>query len=99
MKKFFCGLATLPFLAGVALAGQPVPLNDGQMDKVTAGFDFLEINHQNLGNYLVAANFPPLGAGYCGTDGGCFLSVTGTTFPGGTQSLQVYAGFGPNPQP
>ena len=37
MKKLLVGLAALPLLAGVAMAGQPVPLSDAQMDKVTAG--------------------------------------------------------------
>jgi hypothetical protein len=36
MKKVLMGLAALPFLAGVAAAGQP--LTDRQMDRVTAGF-------------------------------------------------------------
>jgi len=36
MKSFVIGLAALPFVAGVALAGQP--LTDQQMDRVTAGF-------------------------------------------------------------
>ncbi len=37
MQRLFCGLAALPFLASVALAGQPVTLNDPQLDGVTAG--------------------------------------------------------------
>lgn len=37
MKKSLLGLAILPFLAGTALAGQP--LTDNQMDKVVAGHD------------------------------------------------------------
>jgi len=37
MKKTLMGVAILPFLAGTALAGQP--LTDKQMDKVTAGHD------------------------------------------------------------
>lgn len=37
MKKLLFGLAALPFVAGIAMAGQPVALNDSQMDKVTAG--------------------------------------------------------------
>jgi hypothetical protein len=37
MKKLLVGLAALPFLAGVAMAGQPAPLSDAQMDQVTAG--------------------------------------------------------------
>jgi hypothetical protein len=36
MKKALMGLAALPFLAGVAAAGQP--LTDQQLDRVTAGF-------------------------------------------------------------
>jgi hypothetical protein len=37
MKKLLAGFAALPFLAGVAMAGQPAPLSDTQMDHVTAG--------------------------------------------------------------
>jgi hypothetical protein len=40
MKKLLVGLAVLPLLAGVASAGQPMPLSDAQMDKVTAGFTY-----------------------------------------------------------
>jgi ribulose-5-phosphate 4-epimerase/fuculose-1-phosphate aldolase len=36
MKKVLMGLAVLPFLTGVAAAGQP--LTNQQMDQVTAGF-------------------------------------------------------------
>lgn len=39
MKKALMGLAVLPFLAGVAAAGQP--MSDQQMDRVTAGFTAL----------------------------------------------------------
>jgi len=37
MKQLLAGLAALPLLAGVAMAGQPAPLADAQMDQVTAG--------------------------------------------------------------
>jgi hypothetical protein len=37
MKKLLASCALLPFLAGMAMAGQPAPLSDTQMDKVTAG--------------------------------------------------------------
>jgi len=37
MKRLLLGLAILPFVAGVALAAQP--LTDKQMDKVVAGHD------------------------------------------------------------
>jgi len=95
MKRLLFGLVALPFLAGVSLAAQPVPLSDTQMDVVTAGFDFFEIKVQNLGTVVVAADTVPVGAAACGLDGGCFLAVTGTKFPAGVQSLQVYAIFGP----
>lgn len=36
MKKVLMGMAALPFLAGAAVAGQP--LTNQQMDRVTAGF-------------------------------------------------------------
>lgn len=41
MKKVLMGLAVLPFLAGVAGAGQP--LTSAQMDRVTAGFSAISI--------------------------------------------------------
>lgn len=37
MKKLLAGCALLPLLAGMAMAGQPAPLSDTQMDQVTAG--------------------------------------------------------------
>jgi hypothetical protein len=37
MTKLFLGLASLPFIASMAMASQPVALSDTQMDKVTAG--------------------------------------------------------------
>jgi hypothetical protein len=37
MKKLLVGVAAVPFLASVAMAGQPMALNDAQMDKVVAG--------------------------------------------------------------
>jgi hypothetical protein len=37
MKKLLVGLAALPFLASVALAGQPTVLSDSELDRVTAG--------------------------------------------------------------
>jgi len=90
MKKLLFGLAVLPFLAGVSLAGQPLPLTDQQIDKVTAGFDFREIDEANLGTVAVAINLPATNP--CNN---CFLQITGTTFSAGTQSFQLFATFGP----
>jgi hypothetical protein len=95
MKKFLFGLAALPFLAGVSLAAQPVPLSDKQMDTVTAGFDFLETLVQNLGTVRVAIDLPVATATGCPVPGGCYLSITGTSFPAGVQSFQLNAAFGP----
>ena len=92
MKRLLLGLAVLPFLAGVSLAAQPVPLSDQQMDTVTAGFDFTELKVLNLGTVRVAIDLPDLAT--CGV---CFLDINGTTFPGGTQSFQLRAVFGPFP--
>jgi hypothetical protein len=41
MKKLLFGLAALPFLAGIALAGQP--LSDQQMDRVIAGITVVSV--------------------------------------------------------
>ena len=60
MKKLLLGLAVLPFLAGVSLAGQPQPLSDQQMDKVSAGFDFAEIDINNAGATAVMVNKGPV---------------------------------------
>lgn len=54
MKVLVVGLAALPFLAGVASAGQPTVLYDAQMDKITAGSIIEEIQSQST-------SFNPLG--------------------------------------
>jgi hypothetical protein len=90
MKRFLFGLAALPFLAGVSLAEQPVPLSDVQMDAVTAGFDFQELDIQNGGTVFVAIN-RPVAAGVAGP----YLSISGTSYPAGVQSFQLQAQFGP----
>lgn len=53
MNKFLCGLAVVPFLSAAALAQpastglQPVQLSEHQMDSVTAGFGFREVDVSN----------------------------------------------------
>jgi hypothetical protein len=42
MKKVLMGLTALPFLTGVAVAGQP--LTNQQLDRVTAGFTATSIS-------------------------------------------------------
>jgi hypothetical protein len=78
MKKLLVGLAAVPFLVGIAMAGQPMPLSDAQMDKVTAGqsleietgvteinFGPTELNVQGPGHVEDTAN--ALGGLVCGT--------------------------------
>jgi hypothetical protein len=89
MKRLLLGLAVLPFLAGISMAGSPAPLTDKQMDNVTAGFDFREIDITNTSATLVAVDLP---AEACT---GCYLNVAGTAYPIGVRSLQVLSVFGP----
>lgn len=89
MKRLLLGLAVLPFLAGVSMAGSPTALTDKQMDKVVAGFDLVEIETTNTSATLVAVDEPAVP---CTT---CYLHVAGTAYPIGVQSLQVLAIFGP----
>ena len=58
MKRTLMGMAILPFLAGVALAGQP--LTDKQMDKVTAGHDFQALELTNSTFVWIAIESPTL---------------------------------------
>jgi hypothetical protein len=58
MKRTLMGMAILPFLAGIALAGQP--LTDKQLDKVTAGHDFQALELTNSTFVSVAIETPTL---------------------------------------
>ncbi len=64
MNKLGLGFAILPFLAGGALAGQP--LTNTQMDKVTAGFDLRVEEQSDFSTVLLAINHTPAScAGLC----------------------------------
>ena len=94
MKRFLFGLAALPFLAGVSFAAQPVPLNDTQMDRVTAGFDFLETEVQNTGVVEIRVNQ----AAPAATCSNCYLNVVNTYYNDPTTiAMQTMAKFGPEP--
>jgi len=90
MRKLLLGLAVLPFLAGASLAGQPQALTDQQMDKVAAGFDFMEVDVNNVGATAIGINQPKFDS--CSV---CFVSVQGTSYPSGLVSFQLQAMFGP----
>lgn len=110
MTKVLYGLAALPLLMGVAFAApaqsnqskalvkQPTQLSEQQMDKVTAGWDFLEIDIYNTGVSIVAvwqktpltpANpvFPGTGAGGANTIvcPGCYLLINNPALSVGSQ--------------
>lgn len=68
MKRLFTGLAVLPFLSGIALAGQA--LSDRQMDTITAGFDFSVIERSNVSTIIIDVNQPDTVS--CAT---CYLNV------------------------
>lgn len=105
MKRFLFGLAALPFMAGVSLAAQPVPLNDTQMDRVTAGFDFIETEVQNTGVVEVRVNQPATATVVGGTTtysaapcANCYLNVVNTYYNDPTTiAMQTMAKFGPEP--
>lgn len=85
MKKMLLALAALPFLAGIALADQPVPLNDNQMDKVTAGFTDRETiisNNSWTQVSIYAGTLTPCSA--------CYLSIVSRPF-------SIESAFGPTP--
>jgi hypothetical protein len=87
MRRLLCGLAAVPLLAGAAFAGEPVPLNDKQLDSVSAGLGvFLFYVHEtdinNTGTVMV--NVDPVN---CTT---CFVNIQNEAF-----TLQ--AQFGPSP--
>jgi len=94
MRKLLLGLAVLPFLAGVSLAGQPQALTDQQLDKVSAGFDFAEMDVNNVGATATLVNIPDVSSDVC-SGSSCFLAVNGTHYPSGVVSFQLYAAFGP----
>lgn len=85
MRKLLCGLATLPFLAGIALADQPVQLSDKQMDKVTAGFDLRVTEISNTSWTQVSIYDGALTA--CSA---CYLTILSRPF-------SVESAFGPTP--
>ena len=85
MKKLLCGLAALPFLAGIALADQPIQLNDKQMDKVNAGFRDFETIISNTSWTQVS-----IYDGSLTSCSACYLSILSRPF-------SVESAFGPTP--
>jgi hypothetical protein len=78
MKKLLCGLAALPLLAGVALA-QPLQLTNNQMDKVTAGFAYAELDLGNTSQVTLSVyqGTPPGAANGLAPCAACYLDIEG----------------------
>jgi hypothetical protein len=77
MKSLLYGIAALPFLATFATA-EPLQLSSNQMDKVTAGVAFTEVDVFNTGRTEVAAYaaLPVAPATFCGgAAAGCYLAI------------------------
>ena len=94
MTKLLYGLAALPFLAGVALAEQPIQrtatqqpmqLSEKQMDKVTAGWDLRELDVSNTSVTEVLIYQRPTNTISCPS---CFLLINNPAF-------SVASAFGP----
>jgi hypothetical protein len=86
-------------MATVAFAAQPVSLSDKQMDNVTAGFDFTEVDVTNTGVVYIGVDVPPV-AGSITSSGTTvmtsYLNVVNTWFGNSTvAAMQVVSFFGP----
>ena len=81
MKRLLLGLAVLPFLAGVTVAQEPTRLTGVQMDKVTAGWDLLELTASNTSQTLVAVYQRPTNTIACPS---CYLLLNSSAFSVGS---------------
>jgi len=81
MNKLLIGLAAMPFLAGVAMAGQPTPLSDTQMDKVTAGTTDIQLVNLNTINVSTSPNFFGLNYAWSVNNGPDFATLAAAFAP------------------
>ena len=77
MKRLLLGVAILPFLAGITMAQEPMKLTGKQMDKVTAGWDLLELIQSNTSATEVAIYQRPSNTIACT---GCYLLLNSSAF-------------------
>ncbi len=76
MKALLYGIAVLPFLATLSTA-EPLQLSSNQMDKVTAGWRFTEVDTFNTGSTAIAVY--PTTAGLLPACPACYLSIDSAT--------------------
>ena len=93
MKRLLYGLAALPLLAGVALAQEPTKLGDAQMDKVTAGWGFAELDVFNTGVTAVSV-YQPAGNAITGCAGQCYLNLQSNSL---SIASIMFGGLPPSP--
>jgi hypothetical protein len=99
MKSLLYGIAVLPFLANFATA-EPLQLSSNQMDKVTAGFRYVEVDTFNTGATAISV-YPTTGT-LLPACPACYLSIDSATiqvrsfFPtvaGETNAFPPYPGL------
>jgi hypothetical protein len=93
MKGLLCGLAALPFLAGIAWAQQPMQLTNTQMDGVTAGTLIVEVSNTSAAAVSIFQT-PSLleSTPNAFTCSGCYLVINSPKY-------SVAADFGPGFSP
>jgi hypothetical protein len=97
MTRLLAGLAALPLLTGIALAEtpkqandsktvakKPIQLSEKQMDKVSAGWDLLELDVSNTSYTIVSIYQRPNNTLTCSI---CYLNLS-------SPSISVYSIFG-----
>jgi hypothetical protein len=96
MKALLFGFAVLPFLATLATAN-PVQLSSNQMDNVTAGWRYVEVDTFNTGATAVSV-YPTTGT-LLPACAACYLSIDSATIqvrsfmpilPGQTNAFPPY---------
>ena len=94
MKSLLAGLTSLPFIAGFALAAQPVPLNDVQMDAAIAG-----ANASNAVLNPITVNDPNPITSSCSFIRPCTVTSTAVYPAPGVYNGCVDCNFPPPPPP
>jgi len=92
MKKLLMGVAALPFLASIAMAGESIVINDSQMDRVTAG------HNQFFGGITI--HYPDYygsPGSTCGGGPGCIPAGSTPDNPGHPGAATILGPVGPTP--
>jgi hypothetical protein len=85
MKKFVSALAVIPLFISAAAVAQPAQLSESQMDSVSAGFRFFEVDVGNT-SWTAVSVWQPRNVINCPA---CYLEVS-------NPSLSISSAFGPS---